>query len=148
MSKDFVIGRVVKGYRVASGISQNSPYPSGSISMQLPFFRKLGLNLYGLYPATLNISIFPEKFALINPEYTFRDVKWSENHPAEDFSFSRCELIYKNKIYDGFIYYPHPETKPAHYHDESSIEIICSYIKNLYYGAPILCRLSVDMFRI
>ena len=108
MSKDFVRGRVVKGYRVASGISQNSPYPSGSISMQLPFFRKLGLNLYGLYPATLNISIFPEKFALINPEYTFRDVKWSENHPAEDFSFSRCELIYKNKIYYGFYILPSP----------------------------------------
>ena len=148
MSKDFVKGRVVKGYQVASGSNRNSPYPRGSIIMQMPFFRKLGLNLYGLYPATINISIFPEKFALINPEYTFRDVKWSENHPAEDFSFYRCKLLYQNNIYDGFIYYPHPETKPDHYHDDSTIEVICRYIKNIYYGASVILILKDHFFGI
>lgn len=146
MSKGFIKGRVVKGYQVASGISRNSPYPRGSIIMQMPIFSKLGLNLYGFYPATINISIFPRKFVLKNPRFTFRGVKWSENHPAEDFSLSKCELIYKHQIYEGYIYYPHPETKPDHFHDDSTIEVICRYIKNIYYGAPIVCRSRANVF--
>lgn len=101
--------------------------------MQLPFFKKRGLDLYRFHPATLNISIFPIKFELKNPQHTFRNVKWSVDHPAEDFSFCRCKVIHKNKTYDGYIYYPHPETKPAHFHDGSTIEIMTTYIKDVYY---------------
>ncbi len=105
--------------------------------MQLPFFKQRGLDLYRFFPATLNISIFPKKFQLINPRYTFRNVKWFSGCPAEDFSFSACEIIDKNKIYDGYIYYPQPDTKPAHFHDLSTIEVITSYLKGVYYQSEI-----------
>ena len=105
--------------------------------MQIPYFKKLGLDLYNYYPATLNINIFPKKFELINPEYTFRNVKWCADKPAETFSFAVCNVIYKNKLYEGYIYYPHPETKTDHFHDESTIEIITKYIKDVYYSSNI-----------
>jgi len=116
--------------------------------MQMPIFSKLGLNLYGFYPATINISIFPKKFVLKNPRLTFRGVKWSENHPAEDFSLTKCKLIFKHQIYEGYIYYPHPETKPDHFHDDSTIEVICRYIKNIYYGASVILILKDHFFGI
>lgn len=137
MFNNIIKGKIVKGYRVASGISKNSPYPAGSIKMQIPYFKKLGLDLYNYHPATLNINIFPKKFELINPEYTFRNVKWFADKPAEDFSFSACKIIHKNKIYEGYVYYPRPETKTAHFHDESTIEIITKYIKDVYYSSNI-----------
>jgi len=143
--KNIIKGKIVKGYRVASGISKNSPYPAGSIKMQMPYFKKLGLDLYNYYPATLNINIFPKKFELINPEYTFRNVKWSADHPAEDFSFSACNVIHKNKLYEGYIYYPHPETKSDHFQDESSLEIITDYINNIYYESHILLLLGYNI---
>lgn len=137
MNGSFLRGKVKKGYQVASGINRNSPYPLGSIRMQLSFFKERGLDLYRFYPATLNINIFPKKFELTNPQYTFRNVKWSPYHPAEDFSFSRCNVIHKSKFYEGYIYYPHPETKFDHYHDKSTVEIITKYLKNIYHDSEI-----------
>ena len=105
--------------------------------MQLPFFKQRGLDLYRFYPATLNINIFPKKFELKNPRYTFRDVKWFADHHSEDFSFFGCKVIHKNKMYDGYIYYPRPETKTAHFHDGSTIEIMTKYLKDIYYDSEI-----------
>ncbi|NIP30494.1 MAG: hypothetical protein GTN99_04955 [Candidatus Dadabacteria bacterium] len=137
MNANIIKGKVVRGYGIASGKNKQSLYTEGSIKMQLPFFKQKGLDLYRFYPATLNISIFPKKFELKNPEYTFKNVKWFSAVPAEDFSFSRCKIIHKKKIYDGYIYYPHPKTKPDHFHDRSTIEIITKYIKNIYYNSNI-----------
>ena len=97
MSKDLIRGTVVKGYRIASGLNRKSPYPYGSIKMQLPYFRNLGLDLYEYYPATINVSIFPKKFVPDNPDYKFSKVKWCGNQPPEDFSFINCDLIYGEK---------------------------------------------------
>jgi phage pi2 protein 07 len=135
--KNIIKGKVVKGYRVASGISKNSPYPEGSVKMQLPFFKQRGLDLYRFYPATLNISIFPKKFELKNPKYRFRKVKWSADQLPEDFSFSACKIIHKDIIYDGYVYYPHPETKSDHFHDGSTVEIITKYLKDIYYNSEL-----------
>ncbi len=132
-----VSGIIIKGYKVASGLSTDSPYPEGSIRMQLPFFRERGLNLSSLFPATLNVSIEPKKFVMANPEYTFRNVKWSTQHSPEDFSFSPCRVLYRSRCVSGFVYYPHPETKLDHHHDTSTLEIITTYIKNISYGAKI-----------
>ena len=137
MNVQIIKGKVVRGYGVASGRSKNSPYPEGSIKMQLPFFKLRGLDLCRFYPATLNISIYPKKFELINPRHTFRNVKWFPAVPAEDFSFSECKVIHKNKIYDGYVYYPLPETKPEHFHDRSTIEIVTEYLKDVYYDSDI-----------
>lgn len=141
-------GTVKEGYGVASGLSRNSPYPTGSIIMQIPHLRKLGLDLSGFYPATINVSIYPNKLRQNYPEYTFKNVKWSENHPAEDFSFSGCKLIYRDKTYKAYIYYPHPETKPDHFHDDSTIEIITSYINNIYYGVPLTIMIKSNTINI
>jgi hypothetical protein len=52
-----VSGEVVPGYGVASGRSIASPYPAGTIEMQMPFFQTLGLDLRGCFAGTINLSI-------------------------------------------------------------------------------------------
>jgi hypothetical protein len=91
-----VDGILERGYGVASGTGTDSPYPRGTIEMQIPFFKALGLDLTRFFPGTLNVSISPKTFQLINPEFTFRQVHWTDRHPPEDFSFSRCQLSYSN----------------------------------------------------
>ncbi len=93
--------------------------------MQLPFFKELGLDLSPYYFGTLNISIAPHTFEIKQPQYTFKNVKWHPDYPAETFSFSLCQVIVKNINYQGLIYYPHPETKIGHFQDDSIVEANC-----------------------
>lgn len=130
-------GIVQPGYRVASGMSDRSPYPKGTIELQTPIFQKLGLDLTPFYPGTLNVSIHPNVFVMQAPKYTFRTVQWIKEFPPEDFSFSPCRVIYKQKQYDGLIYYPHTESKIGHFQNPSIIEIIASFISGLKYGDEI-----------
>jgi hypothetical protein len=135
-------GRVVRGYRVASGEAEHSPYPRGTIEMQTPFFLERGLDLRAYHPATIGVSIYPVTFVFVSPQYTFRGVKWSPDHPAEDFSFSPCRLSFAGRCYDGWVYYPHPETKFAHPHDPSTLEVITGFVEGLHYGARV--ELEID----
>jgi len=132
-----VSGIIIKGFMVASGLSINRPYPEGSIRMQLPFFKERGLDLSSLFPATLNISIKPKQFVMKYPRYTFRNIKWSLEHSPEDFSFSPCRVLYNNRCVSGFVYYPHPQTKLDHHHDPTTLEIITTHIKNIFYGSKV-----------
>jgi hypothetical protein len=141
-----VDGIVKKGHQVASGMAQNSPYPKGTIEMQIPFFQKLGLDLTSFFPATLNVSISPYTFTRQQPEYTFKNIKWTDKHPPEDFSFSRCRVLYNNIRYDALIYYPHPETKKTHFQDNSTLEIIAPEISNLNYGDRIQIEINQKEF--
>ncbi len=102
--------------------------------MQVPYFKERGLDLRAYYRGTINISIAPKKMMPINPQHTFRNVRWTRAHPAEDFSFSRCQVIYRNEKYQGWIYYPHPETKERHFQDPTIIEIIAPLIEGISYG--------------
>ncbi|WOD39522.1 hypothetical protein [Nodosilinea sp. E11] len=129
-----VSGIVERGHRVASGTALNSPYQRGTIEMQLPYFKALGLDLTGYFQGTLNVSIRPKTFQLLQPEFTFRSVEWTDQHPPEDFSFSRCQILFQAKKFDGLIYFPHPETKERHFQDPSVIEIIATPIAELAYG--------------
>lgn len=138
-----ISGIVVKGHRVASGLNDKSPFPESTIRMQIPLFKERGLDLSGLYPATINISIHPRKFIMNNPKYTFKGVKWSPAFHPEDFSFSECRIIFNNKIVSGFIYYPHPHTKIGHFHDTSTMEIITKYIEWIRYGE--FLEIEIDM---
>ncbi|MGB3693834.1 MAG: hypothetical protein WA865_15425 [Spirulinaceae cyanobacterium] len=137
-----VTGIVKQGHQVASGIASDSPYDQGTIKIQLPFFQKLGLDLSPYYLGTLNISIAPHSFAIKQPQYTFKKVKWHPDYPPEDFSFSPCQVIVENINYSGFIYYPHPETKIGHFQDDSILEAIALPIPNLNYGDSL--QLVVD----
>jgi CTP-dependent riboflavin kinase len=127
-----VYGVVVRGHQVASKKSEH--YPEGTIEMQIPFFLELGLDLTMFYRGTLNVSIAPSTFKLGQAEYKFPKVQWTSKHPAEDFSFSRCRLVYKNVRYEGWVYYPHPETKKRHFQNPSLIEIIAPVIPEIKYG--------------
>ena len=130
--RDKVNGIVTRGHMVASGQSEH--YPRGTIEMQLPYLKALGLDLSAYYPATLNISIDPATFNLIAPEYTFRQVHWTDAHLPEDFSFSACRITYRDTQYNGWIYYPHPETKERHFQNASIIEVIAQFIPEIRYG--------------
>jgi len=127
-----VKGVLVKGYGVASGSS--SEYPYGALERQIPIFRSLGLDLSSFHRGTLNIDIQPVTFELVSPEFTFRDVRWTDLHPPEHFSFARCQIGYAEALYDGWIYYPHPETKRRNFHSHSLLEVIAARIPGIYTG--------------
>ena len=143
MESDFITlaGIVKPGHRVASGQAENSPYERGTLEMQLPYFRDLGLDLSDYYLGTLNISIAPYTFEMRSPQYTFPQVKWHRDYPAETFSFSPCYLAIDSVEYEGLVYYPHPETKIGHFQDPTIIEVIAPKIDNLNYGDRLILKL-------
>jgi hypothetical protein len=141
-----VRGIIVEGHRVASQKSKDYPY--GTIEKQKPVFKELGLDLERFYSGTLNISIAPFTFAMVNPEYTFRQVAWTDLHPPEDFSFSRCTVRFRGGEYKGFVYYPHPETKTRHFQNASILEVLAAHIPGLKYGDQIEIELRADEVRI
>ncbi len=127
-----VHGVVVQGYRVASGPSKDYPY--GALDRQRPFFKAGGLDLDPYFNGSLNVDIRPFEFAMVKPQHTFHHVEWTDLHPPEHFSFSRCEVIFKNVEYDGWVYYPHPETKLRHFQNPSLLEVIAMPIPDIRYG--------------
>ena len=135
-------GVVIQGYRVASGPSQDYPY--GTLERQKPIFKSRGLNLDGCFNGTLNIDIRPYTFQLIKPEFTFHNVEWTDLHPPEHFSFSRCKVVYKDIEYEGWVYYPHPETKRRHFQNPSLLEVIAHKIPELQYGDLIHVLVNPD----
>ena len=141
-----VSGVIVAGYRVASGPSKDYPY--GSLEKQIPLFKQRGLNLDWVHLGTLNVSIAPSSFEMVHPEYTFRQVAWTDLHPPEDFSFSRCTVTFKGAKYAGYVYYPHPETKKRHFESASLLEIISMYIPEIQYGDRVELELNADEIRI
>lgn len=128
-------GRLVQGYRVASGPSQDYPY--GALDRQRPLFAARGLDLGAYFNGTLNIDISPRTFKPVKPEYTFERVEWTDLHPPETFSFSRCRVIYKGNEYNGWVYHPHPETKLRNFQNPSLLEVIAMEIPGIRYGDPL-----------
>ena len=137
-----ILGIVTLGHRVASGIADDSPYEKGTLQMQLPFFKALGLDISKFYLGTLNIDLAPHTFEVVKPRYTFRQVKWHPDYPTEDFSFSPCELTFDRSTYEGLVYYPHPETKIGHFQDPSIIEAIALPIPKIGYGDQIAIAIN------
>ncbi len=129
-----ISGIVVQGHGVASGMAENSRYPRSTIRMQKPFFRERGVDLSLFHEGTLNVSIQPYVFKMIKPWHTFRQIEWTTLHPPEDFSFSRCTVLFENTQYPGLIYYPHPETKETHFQDPSVLEILTHFVTGIGYG--------------
>ena len=130
-------GIVKPGHQVASGLAADSPYPRGTIEMQMPYFRNLGLDLAAFFPGTLNVSVSPYTVIVKSPEYTFPNLQWSSENPPETFSFSRCRLTFNDNEYDGLVYYPHPETKIRHFQDPSILEILAPPIADICYDSAI-----------
>ena len=135
-------GIVIQGYRVASGPSKDYPY--GALDRQRPIFKERGLDLEGFFNGTLNIDLRPFAFKLVKPEFTFRNVEWTDLHPPENFSFSRCTVIFRDFEYEGWVYYPHPETKLRHFQDPSLLEVIAHQIPEIKYGDEVKVRINPE----
>jgi hypothetical protein len=127
-----VHGVIVQGYHVASGPSADYPY--AALDRQRPIFKSRGLDLADYFNGTLNIDIRPFEFVLQKPEFTFQFVEWTDLHPPEHFSFSRCKVIFRGAEYDGYVYYPHPETKKCNFQNPSLMEVIAREIPEIKYG--------------
>ena len=144
----YIDGVVIQGHQIASGKAQDSPYPGGSIVLQMPHFKKLGLDLSGFYSGTLNISITPKSFAILKPDYRFEQVHWIDGLAAETFSFCQCNVYFEEAMSKGFVYYPHPETKTQHFHNDSLIEVICEELAGIEYGDKVKLELSTEQINI
>jgi len=71
---------------------------------------------------------------MVKPQFTFPHVEWTDLHPPEHFSFSHCKVIYNGVEYDGWVYYPHPETKLRNFQNPSLLEVIAKEIPDIQYG--------------
>jgi hypothetical protein len=54
-------------------------------------------------------------------------------YPPEYFSFSMCKVIFEDAEYEGWLYYPHPETKLRHFQNPSLLEVIAYPIPKIKY---------------
>lgn len=142
MTWTLVHGILAQGYHVASGPSADYPY--GALERQRPIFKARGLNLNAYFNGTLNIDIRPATFMMIKPEFTFEHVEWTDLHPPETFSFSRCKVIYKEVEYVGWVYYPHPETKLRNFQNPSLLEVIAQPISEIKYGDALDVLVNLD----
>jgi len=134
-----VPGVVSTGYGVASGAGGSGP---GTVGAQIPHFTALGLDLSSCFAGTINVSIAPRQWAMIAARHTFEEVAWSPDVPAETFSFSPCRITTADEEVEGYVYYPHPETKPDHFHPPTVIEVIAPFIKTIAPGTPVQLLLN------
>ena len=130
--------RVVQGHRVASGQNGNPRFPGGTLRMQIPCFLALGLDLRGLFIGTLNVSMAPLRYRVVKAKHTFRKVKWHPTEPAEDFSFFDVRVWRPDApAVNGYIYFPHPETKPEHFQKPDVLELLLPLMEGVKYGAEL-----------
>jgi hypothetical protein len=130
-------GSVIAGHGVASGRSagsMNNPYPQGSIAMQAPFFKALGLDLSNCFLGTVNLSIAPQTWALRQADHRFEALRWTHLHPPETFSLVALQAHWQGAWHAGWLYYPSPETKAAHFQSSSVMELIFPKLRDLQVG--------------
>ena len=131
-----VHGKIVEGHGVASGRSGDPRFPSGTLGLQWKYFEELGLDLSGIYKGTINISVEPLTPKPIKALHTFREIRWHPECPAEDFSFFEVRIqVEGTESVRGYIYWPHPETKPEHFQDPHVVEILAPKLSGIRSGA-------------
>jgi len=113
--------------------------------MQAPHFHALGLDLTAFFGGTVNVSIAPLRYRVVQAPVTFRAVKWHPTEPAEDFSFFDVRLLRDGQPpVEGLIYYPHPETKPEHFQKPDVLELLLPFVEGLSYGAALWLELPEE----
>lgn len=126
--------KVIPGHGAASGKKDDSRYPGGTIALQTPYFRKLGLDLSPYHSGTLNIDIAPYSYSIKKPKHFFEEVAWTTHIPPENFYFFDIALNHNGKSYQGLIYMPDPETKTEHEQAPTTLELILPKIEGIQYG--------------
>ena len=117
--------------------------------MQLPHFLRLGLDLQAFYLGTLNVSIAPLRYRPVRARHSFPGLKWHPVEPAEDFSFFDVRLLRPDHPpVSGFIYYPHPETKPEHFQSPDVLELLFPRVEGLEYGMEITLEIPSDQMKV
>ena len=140
---------VVRGHQVASGKAGDPRFPGGTIRMQLLFFKDAGLDLSPYYPGTLNVSIAPKRFKVVKPVRTFPNLKWHPTQPAETFSFFDVRLLRVGQPdAEGYIYYPHPETKPEHFQQAGVLELLLPFVEGLDVATHLQLAIPADQILI
>jgi hypothetical protein len=141
---------VTRGHQVASGRNGDPRFPGGTIAMQSPHFRALGLDLSPFFSGTLNVSLAPLRYRVIRPRLTFRQVRWHPTEPAEDFSFFdvRLRVGDASPWVGGLIYFPHPDTKPAHFQAAGVLELLLPRVEGLGVGTRVTLAVPADQMAI
>ncbi|MEB3234007.1 MAG: hypothetical protein VKM98_01140 [Cyanobacteriota bacterium] len=125
--------RLVSGHGVASGRAPDSPYPAGTISLQTPLFAAHGVDLGGYYPGTLNLAFDDTRWRLRDPDARLEQLRWTELHPPETFSFWRVALRWQDlqRPVAGLLYWPHPETKQRHHQPCDRLELLAPWLDGI-----------------
>jgi len=145
---------VLQGHRVASGqalpgMDQRFNQDGGTIALQIPEFRKRGLDFDEYFGGkageiyivgTLGCDVAPFTIAIGHPEYHFMDVRWTDKLDKEipgfkeNFFLSPAKVEFGGKSYKALLYIPDPATKLAHLQRPSTIEVIAEKVPNIRYG--------------
>jgi hypothetical protein len=144
-------GSVIEGHGVASGRSAGTPinpYPQGSIAMQAPFFKTLGLDLSDCFLGTVNFSVRPHTWQLLQADHRFEAVRWTHLHPPETFSFVALQVQWQGAWHAGWLYYPSPETKAAHFQNISVMELILPKLRDLQVGDVLSLRCKASALKL
>jgi hypothetical protein len=144
-------GTVIAGHGVASGRSAgtpSNPYPQGSIAMQTPFFKALGLDLSDCFSGTMNLSVKPHTWRLLQADHRFEAMRWTHLHPPETFSFVSLKVQWQGAWHAGWLYYPSPETKAAHFQGSSVMELIFPKLKDLQVGDTLSLRCKASALKL
>jgi hypothetical protein len=144
-------GAVIAGHGVASGRSAGTlinPYPQGSIAMQAPFFKALGLDLSDCFSGTVNLSIQPHTWQLLQADQCFEAVCWTHLHPPETFSFVALQVQWQGAWHAGWLYYPSPETKAAHFQNSSVMELMFPKLRDLQTGDVLSLRCKASALKL
>jgi hypothetical protein len=86
---------------------------------------------------------------VVKPKFTFKQVKWHPTDPAEDFSFFDVRVA-QETAHDvsGYIYFPHPETKPKHFQSPNVLELLLPFLSSIGYGARLRLAVPTAQMRI
>lgn len=136
---DWIEGRIVAGYGVASGKGGDARFPQGTVRMQLPYFLERGVDLSAYFSGTLNVDVAP---AAPTPKGDVFDglIHWHADF-HERFVLSSVEIELRGGRHAGLWYYPHPETKTDHFQRGSVMELLLPWIDGPLAGESIRIKL-------
>ena len=127
-------GVVIAGHGVASGRAADSPYPAGSIALQQPHFLAAGIDLAPYFSGTLNVDLAPHHPQLQPSRIVFDGMLHWYGDITERFILARIDCRLAGRELEGLWYYPHPETKPAHFQRDTVVELLLPYVHGIAAG--------------
>lgn len=142
-----VEGIVAPGFGHASG-TRSTKYPEGTINLQQPHFLALGLDITHCFAGTINLSIAPSRYRVLNTEFVLRGVLWKVGRRPENFFIGRCRIVSDAGLVEGFIYHPDPSTKETSFDDPSHFQLLAPHIPGIAYGVRLVMHYRSTEFEI